>query len=72
MTPEEEDKIKVMENPTQFYTSKNCKKEEKRTSELLSNQTLLSKLPDNGERAHAKKQDLEKQIEQLRLSIESL
>ena len=47
-------------------------KEEKRTSELLSNQTLLSKLPDNGERAHAKKQDLEKQIEQLRLSIESL
>jgi len=47
-------------------------KEETRTNELLSNQALLSKLPDNGERAHAKKQDLEKQIEQLRLSIESL
>ena len=47
-------------------------KEETRTNELLSNQILLSRLPDNGERAQLKKQDLEKQIEDLTRSIESL
>jgi hypothetical protein len=47
-------------------------KEETRTNELLSNQILLSRLPDNGERAQLKKQDLERQIEDLTRSIESL
>lgn len=47
-------------------------RDEIRTNSLLANESLLAKLADNGEKALAKKTQIEQEIEQLRKSIESL
>ena len=47
-------------------------KDEIRTNSLLANESLLAKLADNGEKALAKKTQIEQEIEQLRKSIETL